>query len=185
MNKRSKVFGIGLSKTATTSLARAMHMLGFSVCSYSECFANIERKDFARDLLVVTTYKWLDRRFPGSKFVYTVREKEKWLNSCERHFANLRWGDNLRLGVYGAPVFDRGLFWDAYCRHDADVREYFADRPGDLLIIDITAGAGWKQICDFVGAEIPDTPFPRANPGGSWTGLIPARLRNLWRELIQ
>jgi hypothetical protein len=41
------------------------------------------------------------------------------------------------------------------------VREHFADRPGDLLVLDITAGEGWDRLCPFLGLPEPGVPFPR------------------------
>jgi hypothetical protein len=45
--------------------------------------------------------------------------------------------------------------------HVHRVRAYFADRPGDLLVMDIAAGDGWGVLCPFLGLPTPDTPFPR------------------------
>lgn len=43
------------------------------------------------------------------------------------------------------------------------MRDYFAGRPEDLLIMDICAGDGWEKLCPFLGFEIPETPFPHLN----------------------
>jgi hypothetical protein len=66
-----KVFGIGLSKTGTTSLSAALAILGYR----SKHFPKDE--DFARydafsDITVAMKFKTLDRFFPGSQFIYTV-----------------------------------------------------------------------------------------------------------------
>ena len=45
--------------------------------------------------------------------------------------------------------------------HERRVRAYFADRPDDLLVIDISAGEGWEALCPFLGVPVPDKPFPR------------------------
>ena len=45
--------------------------------------------------------------------------------------------------------------------HERRVRAHFAGRPDDLLVMDITAGDGWEQVCPFLGLPVPDAPFPR------------------------
>lgn len=47
------------------------------------------------------------------------------------------------------------------------LREFFEGRPDDLLIMDLTAGDGWPELCEFLGYATPDKPFPRANTAES------------------
>jgi len=44
--------------------------------------------------------------------------------------------------------------------HVAEVKDYFKDRPEDLLIIDVCSGEGFAQLAPFLGAAIPAEPFP-------------------------
>jgi hypothetical protein len=60
-------------------------------------------------------------------------------------------------------TFDREKFIAAYNRHHADVRRYFADRPGDLMEMNIIEGDGWEKLCPFLGLQVPPTPFPHLN----------------------
>lgn len=41
--------------------------------------------------------------------------------------------------------------------------DHFKDRPDDLLVVDFTQGAGWNELCEFLGHPVPDAPFPHAN----------------------
>jgi hypothetical protein len=41
--------------------------------------------------------------------------------------------------------------------------EYFRDRPDDLLVMDVEKGDNWKELCGFLGIDIPDAPFPWKN----------------------
>ena len=45
-------------------------------------------------------------------------------------------------------------------RHNAEVLEYFKNRPDDLLVMDMDAGAGWPQLCGFLKKSIPGVPYP-------------------------
>jgi hypothetical protein len=71
----------------------------------------------------------------------------------------------LHLHLYGALQYDRERFRESYVAHLTDVQEYFRDRPGDLLVLDICAGEGWKKLCPFLGKPVPSAVFPHLNVG--------------------
>lgn len=177
---RSKVFGIGLSKTGTTSLNKAFGMLGmnavhfpidfldYSNGSLAPAFDIIDRKDAFTDIPISRFYRELDQRYTGSKFILTVRDIEKWLDSCNRHFWPGQiikgdiWINRLHLDLYDSIDFDEARFREAYYRHLRGVMEYFEGRD-DLLVMNITGGDGWEKLCPFLGVDEPDIPFPRAD----------------------
>lgn len=166
---RPKIFGIGLSKTGTTTLTRALEILGYSAVHFPRSIKEIEYCDAATDAPVAHHFEMLDARFPGSKFIYTVRDREQWLRSCERYYSvrGRRPDDiglQLRRKFYGKAEFDRDLFASGYGRHHQRVLSYFANRPGDLLVLDICGkDAAWPPLCSFVEKPVPDAPFPMAN----------------------
>lgn len=168
---RPKIFGIGLSKTGTTTLTQALEILGCTATHFPRSDREIEFCDAATDAPVADIFEQLDIRFPGSKFIYTVREREQWLRSCEKYYSiRQRQPDDIALELrrkfYGQAEFDRERFAAGYDRHHERVLSYFADRPGDLLILDICGeDAGWPLLCRFLEKSVPDTPFPRANEG--------------------
>ncbi len=44
------------------------------------------------------------------------------------------------------------------------MRGHFAERPGDLLVIDICGGdTRWEPLCKFLGVDVPTIPFPSTN----------------------
>jgi len=200
-----KVFGIGLSKTGTTSLANALQILGYrtrdnmGVVRYAKDdlssvdLGTVEAFDALTDTPIPTFYRHLDARFPGSKFILTVRDTEGWLKSCKKQFTQ-RFADvqteahkRLFLDLYGTDVFDERRFAAGYERFVGDVREYFKNRPDDLLIIDVTAGEGWDKLCAFLGRPIPEIPFPKANVTRiRWMGIdeIVAIARQAGMELM-
>ena len=198
-----KIFGIGLSKTGTKSLHAALLTLGYSAIHYVASRQWL-RGDFRRDILsefdaatdspVPAYFEELDRRYPGSKFIYTTRpDLDDWLDSCQRQFARMNDGtvNGIRLAQYGVSEFSRDRFANVYHRHDARVREYFRDRPGDLLEFDLFSGEGWEKLATFLGQPVPSGRFPsiRRNLGDltkvtrsrleSNTGRILSRLREL------
>jgi hypothetical protein len=89
-----KVFCIGFQKTGKTSLESALKVLGYRVTSVFGRDLPIEtlRRDYvriglqiARDYDAVQDMPWpqmyreLDATFPGSKFILTWREPDRWL----------------------------------------------------------------------------------------------------------
>ncbi len=175
-----KVLGIGLSKTGTTSLAEALRSLGYSVVDFPKTMREIERHEAATDTPVAAAYETLDRRFPGSKFVYTVRDKDKWLESCRAMWArrqplfnSVPFIKTLVRQLYGTTVFDADAFSTAYDRHDAKVRRYFAERPSDLLVVDLSTRTDrWEVLCGFLGKPVPTVDFPRSNTSRDIDELI-------------
>ncbi|MGH6841523.1 MAG: sulfotransferase [Methylocella sp.] len=65
--------------------------------------------------------------------------------------------------IYESVSFDTEKFTVAYHRHHADVRRYFAHRPGDLLEMSISQGEGWEKLCPFLGLPVPSISFPHLN----------------------
>ncbi|MHA3702247.1 sulfotransferase family protein [Jatrophihabitans sp. YIM 134969] len=177
------VFGVGLNKTGTTSLAAACKILGFRTLHHhalrlspAEINARLDRaaaeqvspfRHAARlrtfraffDVRAVSRhFDHLDRQLPGSKFVLHTRDVEAWLDSRAQHVAR-----NAESGRSAWTAEDREASRALYERQTARVTSYFADRPGDLLTIDVTAGQGWDVLCPFLGVPVPDQPFPFAN----------------------
>ena len=46
-------------------------------------------------------------------------------------------------------------------KHNAAVMAHFANRPKDLLIMDMSAGHGWKELCAFLGDPVPEGEYPK------------------------
>jgi hypothetical protein len=178
---QSKIFGIGLSKTGTSSLAQALQRLGYKTkdCMGTSRYVpgdlssidmdTVLAHDALTDTPIPSFYKELDARFPGSKFILTVRDRAGWLQSCRKQFnerSAAAQNEAHRLlfeDLYGTNVFDEEGFSRGYERFVAGVHEYFKDRPGDLLVLDVTAGEGWETLCPFLGRPAPDIAFPKAN----------------------
>lgn len=186
-----KVFGIGLSRTGTKSLTDALNFLGIPTVHFPEdaqtvselaAFRNSNRDTLnltilrrytgATDTPMASVYRALDRGYPQSKFILTVRDQASWLASCERFWnttvlpfvskeANGPYVAWINRNVYGIEHFERTAFVRTYDQHCMGVRDYFARRPNDLLTLDIVGGQGWRELCAFVNRPVPRVPFPR------------------------
>lgn len=167
---RPRCWCIGLGRTGTTSFCRALRVLGYQHVVNNPEFDQLRQLDGGADNGVAIFYKYLDYKFPGSKFVVTVRELESWLQSMEYIFAEKpvrSRADDVsimrRMTIFETVAFDRVKFINAYQRHYADVRRYFAHRNSDLLEMRIVDGEGWQKLCPFLGLPIPQEAFPHLN----------------------
>jgi sulfotransferase family protein len=167
----AKIFGIGLSRSGTSSLTEALRILGFSAIHSPTTLSQIRRHDAATDTTVADNFERLDEFFPGSKFIHTFRSKERWLQSCERFWLLMQPRfdasfllTELHKQLYGSPTFDRQAFSTAYDRHALRVERFFAARPHDLLQLPFEDSANlWEPICRFLGREVPQQAFPRSH----------------------
>lgn len=170
-----KVFGIGLSRTGTRSVYVELLALGLRAVHYPfdatterELFSGSElsllaREDALLDLPAAGFYRGLDRLYPGSRFVHTTRPRAEWLDAVERHYRALAEGwdswparfrafsERITRHVYGAFPFDRAAFADAFDRHSDGVAAHFADRPGDLLELDVRGERSAAELAGFLG----------------------------------
>src|SRR5262249_30765050 len=119
----------------------------------------------------------LDRVYPGSKFILTVREKESWLRSCKDELEHADWvarkaflpeqfwkfKEFILAAVYGVHHFQRDRFSYVYDTHVRNVTDYFKGRENDFLVLDLCAGEGWEKLCPFLGSPIPSAAFPHSN----------------------
>lgn len=85
-----KVFGIGLSRTGTTSLAHALRKLGYSTAHWKVRgkIIGIEELcefDAVTDTPASCRFEQLYRAFPESKFIYTTRDLKSWIESIKNH----------------------------------------------------------------------------------------------------
>jgi hypothetical protein len=187
-----KVLGIGMGRTGTQSLAKALEMLGYRAKHCPQFYLDeggslfVSQEDIARfdaltDEPCILIYKDVDRQHPGAKFILTVREMDGWLGSVENNSSALReWRAKfpaipvLHRTLYGTAAFERNKFAEAHRKHVADVEAYFRDRPQDLLIMDICAGDAWEKLCPFLEKPVPARPFPRLNVFGEsdWATLL-------------
>ena len=198
---RPKVFCIGFQKTGTTTMMQALTLLGYRVTgpnhvrdsdiaeTYERIAAELsDRFDAFQDNPWPLVYRQMDARHPGSKFVLTVRDEQKWYDSYRNHFEDKQCSPMEEL-IYGPEARFLGggaeLYKGRMRRHDAEVRDYFRDRPEDLLVLDVTEDPRWAPICDFLGLPVPPVAFPHSNHRKY--DFLPPRARALlkkgWRRL--
>ena len=184
----TRIFGIGMHKTATTSLHEALKILGFDSAHwqsahwakaiYDEIMTwghshTLEKHYAVCDLPIPLLYRQLDVAYPGSKFILTTRGEQRWLNSVKNHWNpelnkfRRAWDTDpfthrIHRLLYDRKSFDAEIFLARYRRHNAEVREYFQARPNDLLVMDMDRVCDWSGVCDFLDRPIPNVAYPLA-----------------------
>ena len=178
MNNNPKIFCIGFQKTGTTSLGVALEILGYNVCGVRYDFIDaiqennrtliddvISQHDAFKDNPWPVIYKSLDEKYPGSKFILTLRDESAWIKSLVNHFGTTP--SVMQDFIYGKsyPKGNEELYLRIYRNHNEDVKRYFETRPEDLLVIDLTHEKKWNRICQFLSRPIPNAAFPHENKG--------------------
>ncbi len=172
-----KVFGIGLEKTGTNSLGRALEILGFKehkgfdarllqlakqglteeVLNEAVAYNNFENYPWA------FLYKDAYQRFPDAKFILTKRTTPiRWFNSLCHH-ARRTGPDETRQLVYGHAM--PNLFEEEdiqfYSDHIQNVRDFFDENDSSrLLEVCWAHDDGWNELCSFLQCDEPEEEFP-------------------------
>jgi hypothetical protein len=183
---RHIVFGIGLSRTGTSSLTRALNIVGLRAKHFPddpETIRQLTVGDFALSLFdrgydaiadtpAAAFFPQYSELFPDAKFVLTIRDRIAWHRSVQSYWArNNHKRDNrpyhrfIDSVVYGTYRYSRERFDYVYDRHIREVQHHFRADPSRLLILDICAGDGWGKLCNFLRCPHPATSFPHANSG--------------------
>jgi len=202
-----EVIGAGWGRTGTSSFKAALEILGYPTYHMKE---NVQKNHTAfwidlydgkqRDFEEVfgatnSTYTascdfpsatfWEEqlKRYPEAKVILTVRDPEKWYESCVNTILNFTPDNEVcPLGVkvmlwLGIPTkrfgdlnnslwyrelrgnFSKDNMIEAFCDHVKDVIERC---PQDKLLI-YEISQGWGPLCTFLDKPIPDVPFPHVN----------------------
>lgn len=181
-NNQTKVFCIGTYKTGTTSLHKALKILGYKSPRLFAwpVFWKYGDKSYIKELKKTNynafvdfpfghnefvdfplghndLYKKIDVSIPGSKFILTIRDSECLKKSRFNFYKNSPWSsimtDNLSEKIKHISE-----------RND-EIISYFKNRKSQLLVMDITKGDGWDKLCNFLNKSIPNKPFPHKNRG--------------------
>ncbi len=181
--RATKVVGIGLPKTGTTTLGYCLRRFGYKHRTYdmdlavkakrdqvSEVMREAKQHESFEDWPWFMLYREFDRGFPNSKFILTLRkDTETYVKSLQRHheregIRNKNW---VKPSWWDVVHEVEPAEWDyeksarRYEKHNRDVLEYFAGRiDKDLLVVCWETGDGWSKLSDFLNQRIPDEPFP-------------------------
>ena len=119
-------------------------------------------------------FRELLKEYPSAKFILTERDPERWADSFGATIYKLLAGkdeapEEMRAWLDMAsdviaktgfpPGLDRDALVDAFVAHTDAVKETIP--ASQLLVFEVRQG--WEPLCNFLGAPIPATEFPRTN----------------------
>jgi hypothetical protein len=133
-------------------------------------------------------YEDLMERHPAAKVILSVRDPERWYESVRNTIYELsvvvprhpiyrigyklvslfvfRGSGDVDLadeiiwqGTFDGRFEDKNYAIEVFERHNAEIRQRV---PGVRLLV-YNVKAGWGPLCEFLGVEVPDEPFPRTN----------------------
>jgi hypothetical protein len=184
----NKVFGIGLSRTGTTSLNSCLNVLGFNSKHWMINKKIIDWVDIFNfngltDTPISFQFESIYYAFPKAKFIYTIRDSDSWGKSVERHFHWIRdfnhFKDICNNGVPKESIVN-SEYWraihlnlyanysswlEAYEAHDARVKNFFQGcKKSNLLKIDLTTNLTtnkqkWIAILEFLELDLSSIPM--------------------------
>ena len=145
------------------------------------------------------TYRHLYRAYPDAKFILSMRDSaNQWYESQLRfaakrigHIPTLKdlkeseycwksWSYQYHQAVFGNGVEfeDKQAKIQIYEQHIADVQNFFRDKPGQLLVLNVGEEGAFSNFCQFLGIQSRHTAFPWAkrtaslHSGGKEAGKI-------------
>ncbi|MEO6819301.1 MAG: sulfotransferase [Ginsengibacter sp.] len=200
VRNKQKIFCIGQNKTGTTSLLKTFQDLKFIAARETQSAKLLDsylEKDYDRIINFCKSaqvfedvpfslpelYKHLDKAFPHSKFILTVRDNpEQWYGSLVsflsklfgkgsiptiEDFKNARyiekgWAWRLFKETYNtdeSDLFNKEILIQKYIDHNNKVIEYFGNRE-NLLVINLAEQGSYQKFCHFIGVKSEKNSFP-------------------------
>lgn len=136
-------------------------------------------------------YRELAQAYPEAKILLSLRDPEKWWESVHNTIYQALTADHagsppnmqkqmamarklILENTFDGRFEDRDYAISVFNAHNEAVKAAF---PADqLLVFDVKEG--WEPLCDFLGADIPDEPFPRVNTTEDFrSGFVSAEAR--------
>ncbi|MBI1180338.1 MAG: sulfotransferase family protein [Alphaproteobacteria bacterium] len=191
------VIGAGFGRTGTLSLKFALERIGFGPCYH---MMEVIQNDLAGtwydiacgkapdwdavfagyratvDWPACNFYRELADQYPDAKVILSLRDPEKWYQSCSNTIFRAMMSDMQAApppvqrqmamarkliveNTFDGRIDDPAHAMAVYRRHNEAVQ---ATIPAERLLV-FEAAQGWEPLCRFLGVPVPDDPYPRVN----------------------
>ena len=154
---RLRTFGLGLPRCAGQTLQMALSIILNDNVLHSPARDESVLEHAPAAVEIFYPLRYLERTFPGSRYILNTRSVEPWLESCGSvYHASGRWSHP----IWRYPLTLFRDFRHDYLRalHSEVTGLGIADR---VLVWDITQEPEWPLLSGFLGLPVPSVPFPR------------------------
>jgi predicted O-linked N-acetylglucosamine transferase (SPINDLY family) len=202
---KPRIFNISCNKTGTTSLEHLfVNSFGFRLFNYMKLFyANktlvddvFIKQDYTELLKTIENsktnffsdipfnlsniYKILDKNYPNSKFILSIRNTESWINCLKKWLIKIKvellntpfYYCSKKWVQYAFPktmnenweIINEDLLAHLYEKHNNDIIDYFKGTD-KLLVYKLEESSEFKinKICDFIQIKNDNYNFPHKN----------------------
>ncbi len=176
--KTTRIFQIGFNKCGTRSLYRFLQRSGIQAAHFNRgllawsiqdniahgrkplhgridqwvAYTDIQQVTRERAIEGVRYFRQLYEYYPNSYFILNTRDKAAWIKSRLAHGAGFyarRYSRALGVETEEEVVAAWSADWD---NHHAEVQDFFADKPGRLLVYDIKNSKP-QEMVDFLSPD--------------------------------
>lgn len=173
---KQKVFVIGFQKTGTTSLEHALQFLEYKVYGGDKNLLKFENNDDLKQYISKTLESWdvvqdmpwplfykeLYELYPDAKFILTIRDTDKWIQSVVKYFASIR--IPMHKKIYHVPCAEghEDVYKKVYNKSNKDILEFFNDKA-NFIVMEQGRNFDYKTLCQFLDIKnVPQRAFPHA-----------------------
>src|SRR5215204_624669 len=157
-----EVIGAGFGRTGTMSMKVALEELGFGPCYHmSEVFTHPEHIELWRAAAQGKPVDW--EQIFGVYLATLVMPGAKRMKHARRMIDELIWERD-----FEGKFEDQEHAIETFERHNEEVKQRV---PVEKLLV-YEVKEGWGPLCEFLGVEVPDKPFPHLNDTEVFRGRI-------------
>jgi len=152
----TQVINLGLPRTGTQSLHKALQILGYSSRHYAATLDSFADYSAVCELSIDIPIADVVEKYPDAIYLWTDREYEDWFESVAKTQvkAKSRWNPFWRLPCTEWCEYRESRFIEA-CRilNDSVINMRF--------VCAVDTRFAWDDLCSALSVPIPDEPWPR------------------------
>ena len=142
------IYGIGLPRTGSSTLAEALRLLGYKGTNYCILYNDLKQDTSTQFIVNNSIFNRIESFYAEANkvpnedlFILTTRRDDRWYDSI------IQYPEHTEIPL---PSTYEGI-----------VKELI---PQDkLLVVNWEEGNGWSEICNFIGSNLPIFDFPCKN----------------------
>ncbi|WP_179005964.1 sulfotransferase family protein [Winogradskyella forsetii] len=200
---KTKVFVIGFHKTGTSSMGRALQLLGYRVCGslkegidldkikiapksflLKNTHGVLETYDAFQDTPWFLMYKELYYTFPNAKFILTIRDEDQWIKSVQKHFGKNSFQYHDYIYKSNDAFANEKHYREIYNKHNIACKAFFSENKKNLLVIDLQKDVNkWELMCNYLNVKQPIVNFPyanKANYSSKWSSKLKKKIKKFY-----